>query len=126
MYLSVLFSLSQFHQFAVLTHNMVISLVLYMRHAAAGTVLDAVFQISVVAAAVFAQCVKRAVAEEAVESFRMLCRMAREKFALLVLGEFIVFSLNFVHFITLHNISGHGNRVRALIIVPFILFVNYL
>ena len=77
---------------------MVITLVLYMRHAA----------------------------EEAVESFRMLCRMAREKFALLMLSEFIVFGLDFVHFITLHNISGHGNRVRALIIVPFILFVNYL
>ena len=73
---------------------MVIAPILYVGYAAAGAVLDTVFQILVVTAAVFAQSIERTVAEQAVEGFRMLCRMAREKFALLVLREFIIFGLD--------------------------------
>ena len=75
------------HEFV---HDILVILFL-VRHEAVRAVLDAVLGIFEIAAAVFAQSVERAVAEQAVEVFLVLGLVTREKFALPVLEKFIVF-----------------------------------
>jgi hypothetical protein len=55
-----------------------------------GAILDAVFQVSKVTAAVITQAVQRAIAEQAAEGFRVRTPVAGKIFAFLILKEIIV------------------------------------
>ena len=79
-----------FHDVHEFAHDILVIFFL-VGHQTVRAVLNAVLGIFEIAAAVFAQSVERAVAEQAVEVFLVLGLVTREKFALPVLEKFIVF-----------------------------------
>ena len=90
--------LSDLQNVAVLAHDVGIVVSLVRNHAVAA-VLDPVFGILEVTAALVLQCIQRAVAEQTVEVVRILGLVTGEKFAVFVIDEgevlsFPVFSHN--------------------------------
>lgn len=69
----------------------------FMRHEAVRTVLDAAFCNFEVSAAFSPQSIQRAVAEQAVEIFRIVRRMTRKKLAFLVLKKLEIFCFHHIH-----------------------------
>ena len=77
-------------------HNFFISgddgsiILLFMRKSAIGTIFIAIFGISAVAAAFFAQRIQRTIAKQAAEAFCIAALMAGEIFTCAVLKEIVV------------------------------------
>ena len=79
----------QFHDLAELLSDIVVVFA-FMRYQTGRTVLHAVFEDLVIAAAVFTQRVKRAVAEQAVEIFLIRGFMTGKEFTRRVLKKFVI------------------------------------
>ena len=91
-----LFFSCHFDNFIKFVHDILVIFFL-VGHQTVRTVLDAIFCVFEIAAAVFTQSIQRTVAEQAVEVFLVLSLVAREKLALPVLEKFIVFGFQFLH-----------------------------
>jgi hypothetical protein len=101
----------QIHQVAVALHNIAVILGL-VGQKALGTVLDAVLGIGEAAAALVAQGVQGAVAEQTVEGIGIVGGMAGEELALFMLEEGVLFTFP-IGFVA-HNDAPFGISVPSI------------